>query len=305
MAITLVTGVPGSGKTLWAVWSLLREIAAGRRVCANGIRGLAIDHVEWDDDTVRQWYSHCQANDVIVIDEAQRIWPSVSVSVKATEDIEKLHVHRHYGVDMVLITQHPNRVNKTIRDLVGRHVHVRRLFGMRRAMIYEWDCAHNPNSGFRDAVKSTWNYPRKVFDLYVSAELHTKPKAVIPKALFVLPVAIVAVVVLGWLGFKRVSAFGSPKSVAAVAGSGVGASASVAGGAAKPVDSSRWRVAGTYSVGGNGFVLLADAQGRLRREPSSEFKGEGLGAWGLVDGDRVSVWTAPDASVAAGVGGVK
>ena len=308
MAITLVTGVPGSGKTLWAVWSLLKEVDAGRRVVANGIKGLAIDHDLWDDDMVLKWYEHCKPNDVIVVDEVQRIWPSVSVSVKPTEDIKQLHTHRHYGVDIVLITQHPNRMNKAIRDLVGRHVHVRRLFGGRRAMLYEWDCAHNPNSGFRDAVKTLWHYPRQVFDLYVSAELHTKPKAVIPKALFVLPVALVAVVVLGWMGFKRVSAFGAHNSPAKASAGVVGASGASAGGvgsASKDADSTSWRVAGRYAVNGLGYVLLVDNGGHFRRESAADFKGDSLGVSGVVDGRRVAVWTGALAGNDGEAGGRK
>jgi zona occludens toxin len=304
MAITLVTGVPGSGKTLWAVASLVKEIKAGRRVVANGIRGLAIDHELWDDDMVREWHKHCQPNDVIVVDEVQRIWPPVSVSVKESEDIEKLHVHRHFGVDIIVITQHPNRMNKTIRDLVGRHVHVRRLFGGRRAMIYEWDSAHNPNSGLRDAVKHVWSYPKKVFELYTSAELHTKPKAVVPKALFILPVALIVAGVMAWKGFKGVSGgFGSHgqggAAEAPVAASGASSGAVVPKGEA----SKKWRVAGRYAVDGRGYVLLADTQGHFRREGSEDFKGETLGVTGTVDGERVAVWTGWAGGAAGGTAG--
>ncbi|MFM0380469.1 zonular occludens toxin domain-containing protein [Paraburkholderia strydomiana] len=299
MAITLITGVPGSGKTLWAVWSLLKEIKAGRRIVANGIRDLAIDHVLWDDDMVREWHKHCQPNDVIVIDEVQRIWPPVSASVKATEDIEKLHVHRHFGVDIVVVTQHPNRMNKTIRDLVGRHVHVRRLFGGRRAMLYEWDHAHNPNSGLRDAVKHVWSYPKKVFELYTSAELHTKPKAVVPKALFILPIAVIVAAVLAWKGFKSVSGGFGAHDGTKPAGVVVGAPGS-SGGADAPQGkpSERWRVAGQYAIDGRGYVLLSNTRGHFRRESADDFKGETLGVTGMVDGERVAAWTG--AAVAAG-----
>jgi zona occludens toxin len=311
MAITLVTGVPGSGKTLWAIWSLLKEIKAGRRVVANGINGLAIDHELWDDDMVRSWHLHCKPNDVIVIDEVQRIWPQVSVGVKATEDIEKLHVHRHFGVDIVVITQHPNRMNKTIRDLVGRHVHVRRLFGGRRAMLYEWDCAHNPNSGFRDAVKHVWNYPKEVFNLYVSAELHTKPKAVVPKALLIAPLALVVAVYLGWRGFKSVSGgfgIGPAKAVAAPGAPGAGGGSGSAGGAgaaSKEPVSRRWRVAGRYAVDGSAYVLLADSEGRFRSELSDGFKGGQLRVEGVVDGERVAVWSGEDGADNNTGGGAK
>jgi zona occludens toxin len=297
--ITLITGTPGSGKTLYAVWMLQKEVRAGRRLVVDGIRDLAIEHELVDEPWLRDWYARCQQNDVIVVDEVQRIWPPVSVSVKATEDIEKLHVHRHKGVDFVIITQHPQRLNKTIRDLVGRHVHVRRIFGMRQAVLYEWDHCHNPNSGFRDAVKTRWSYPKKVFELYTSAELHTKPKAVIPKALFVLPVALVAAGVLAWRGYGQVSGgFGSVggakasavggASGAAVSGAG---GAKVGGGGAIDTASQKWRVAGEYVMDGRGYVLLVDALGRFRSELVGGFHGDTVRIEGAVDGEKVASWS--------------
>lgn len=289
--IELVTGTPGSGKTLYTVDRLRKEAKAGRRIVVDGIRDLAIDHVLADEQWMRKWYENCQPNDLIVVDEVQRIWPPVSVSVKPTEDIEKLHVHRHLGVDFIVITQHPQRMNKTIRDLVGRHVHVRRLFGGRRAMLYEWDHAHNPQS-LKDAVKTPWFYPKDVFQLYTSAELHTKPKAVIPKALFVLPVAAIAAVVFAWKGFKSVSSgFGISPAASVVSGASsasVGVGAVRAGGSG---GSGKWRVAGQYSVDGRGYVLLIDTDGRFRRESADGFRGETLDVSGTVDGERVAVWT--------------
>nr|WP_273939051.1 zonular occludens toxin domain-containing protein [Burkholderia pseudomallei] len=92
--ITLITGVPGSGKTLYAVW-LLKKIAKDRRVLVDGIRDLAIEHVEIDEPWLRQWHVNAQAHDLIVIDEAQRIYPPTTASQKPTPDVEQLHVHRH------------------------------------------------------------------------------------------------------------------------------------------------------------------------------------------------------------------
>jgi zona occludens toxin len=290
--ITLTTGVPGSGKTLHAVWSLQKFVKDGRRVVVNGIKDLAVEHVLVDDAWVRDWHNQCAPNDVIVVDEVQRIWPNVAISVKATEDIEKLHVHRHMGVDFLVITQHPQRMNKTIRDLVGRHVHVRRMFGLQRAMLYEWDHCHNPNAGFRDAVKTMWSYPRDVFRLYTSAELHTKPKAVIPKALYVLPVAVIALVVFAVRGFHGVKGFGASLDPRAALTGGASSPAAVAPVAAGVKSGSKiWRVVGAYVLQGRAFVLVADQAGRVRSVERSGFSGDGLLLEGKIDGDRVGGWT--------------
>ncbi|MFM0649786.1 zonular occludens toxin domain-containing protein [Paraburkholderia bryophila] len=284
--ITLITGVPGSGKTLYTVWLAEKLARSGRRVLVDGIRDLAIDHVQVDEAWVRNWHHNVQANDVVIVDEVQRYWPPMSVSTKPTEDIEKLHVHRHLGVDFIVITQHPNRMNKVIRDLVGRHVHVRRMLGLQRAMLYEWDSARNPQGNLKEAVKTWWKYPTNVFALYTSAELHTKPKAVIPKALFVIPVALIVFGLLAWKGYRSVMGFGKPGG-GTVATSGGASPAASGGGSVKGV----WRIVGAYALDGEAFVLVADEAGRIRPLKRDGFKGEGLRLEGEVDGQRAAVWT--------------
>jgi zona occludens toxin len=291
--ITLITGTPGSGKTLYAVWSLLREQKAGRRILVDGIRDLAIEHVDVDEPWLRRWFEHREHNDLIVVDEAQRIWPPTSVSVKVGEDIEKLHVHRHMGVDLILITQHPQRIHKTVRDLVGRHVHVRKLFGLKRAMLYEWDHCHNIGS-LRDSIKTMWSYPRNVFRLYTSAEIHTKQKAVIPKALFIGPLALLVAIVLAVKGFHGLrGGFGSGSDGQGKGGASstpAGNSAHAAPGASSA--GSAWRVAGRYLVDGRSYVVLTDGGARLRVEDAGGFEGGGVHTSGELDGSRVAMWTA-------------
>lgn len=283
--ITLITGTPGSGKSLYAVWLLQKELKAGRRLLVNGINGLVLEHTLLDDDGVRDWPNHVQAGDILVVDEVQRIWPPVAQGAKVTPDIEALHIHRHKGIDVVVITQHPQRMNKTLRDLVGRHVHVRRLFGMNRAMLYEWDQVRNPSGGYRDAIKTLWRYPKKVYELYQSAEVHTKPKAVMPKALYVGPLALLVAVFFCWRGLQHFapSHFGNKADVRPA---GLGSVASPASAASKT-----WRVAGRYVVDGKAFVLVADKTGRLRAAEAKDFKGDELRVDGSLDGERVTVWS--------------
>lgn len=292
--ITLITGTPGSGKTLYTVWFAAKQQKAGRRLMVDGIRDLAVDHVDVDEPWLRKWFEHREQNDLIVVDEAQRIWPPTSISTKVGDDIEKLHIHRHLGVDFILITQHPQRISKSVRDLVGRHVHVRKLFGLNRAMLYEWDHCHNVGS-LKDAVKTMWAYPRDVFKLYTSAEIHTKQKAVIPKALFLLPVALVVVAVGAYYGLRSLnSGFGTGAKGAGVStavSSAAGAVAGAHGAAAAGATSDEWRVAGRYVSDGLAFVVLANGKGVLRLVDASGFTGDGERTAGTVDGVRVANWT--------------
>ncbi|HDR8990116.1 TPA: hypothetical protein QDA93_002735 [Burkholderia vietnamiensis] len=304
MAITLITGTPGSGKTLYAVSMLRREIESGRRLLVRGIRGLALDHELLADEDVRRWPELVKPQDILVVDECQDVWPTVSVGTKPTDDIAKLNVHRHMGVDIWVITQHPNLINKSLRNLVGRHIHVRRMLGMNWAIVYQWDSARNPGSGFRDAVKSRWSYPKDVFNLYTSAEVHTKPKGVVPKVLWVLPVAIVAAVVFAWRGFHSVSGFGSLGKGGAGAATGASAvAASSAGGSSGGARS--WRVGGRYVIDGVPYVLVADQTGRFRSVEAKDFKGDELHVTGTVDGEPVAVWSGALGSAGSvGSGGV-
>ncbi|MGX7005136.1 zonular occludens toxin domain-containing protein [Caballeronia sp. KNU42] len=299
MAITLITGTPGSGKTLYAVWMMQKQLKAGRRLVVDGIRDLAIDHELVDELWIRDWFNQCRQQDLIVIDEVQRIWPPQSVSVKPGVDIDELHKHRHRGVDFIIITQHPQRVHKTIRDLVGRHLHVRRLFGLKQAMVYEWDHCHNPNSGFRDAVKTRWGYPRGVFDLYTSAEVHTKQKAVVPKALYCIPLAAAVACFFAWRGLHDIAPtkFAKKGEDASASGVAIAAKPLAVSDDSKVAVSGKWRVVGQYSVDGRGYVLLADPRGRLRSELSDGFHGDTVRVEGVVDGERVAVWSGAGSDV--------
>jgi zona occludens toxin len=115
---------------------------------------------------------------------------------------------------------------------------------------------------------------------------------VTPKALFILPIALIVAVVLAWKGFKSVSGGFGTHGEAKAAEVAVGAS-DVSGGAAAPRGqaSDKWRVAGQYAIDARGYVLLADKQGHFRRESADDFKGDTLGVTGTVDGERVAVWT--------------
>ncbi|AOJ69851.1 MULTISPECIES: zonular occludens toxin domain-containing protein [Burkholderia] len=300
--ITLITGVPGSGKTLHAVW-LLTKLAKGRRVLVDGIRDLAVEHVEIDEQWLRQWHVNAEAGDLIVVDEAQRIYPPTTVSQKPTPDIEQLHVHRHMGVDFILITQHPQRISKTVRDLVGRHVHVRNLFGLKRAMLYEWDHCHNPSS-LKDAVKRQWPYPRDVFKLYKSAEVHTKKQAVVPKALFFAPLALIVFLVLATKIYHKSREGFDLVGEQPVAG--VAANGSKQDGRADAVSqSSGWRVAGQYSISGIKYIVLSAPDARLRAVPSSGFASSGVRLTGEVDGRAVSGWTGMTPGKSEQAGGTR
>lgn len=182
--IILITGVPGSGKTLYTVSELLNKQFKDRPLYINGIPDLLIPHEPLSDEDLQHWFDgRVQTNGVICIDEVQRLWRPRSSTSAVPEHIAKLETHRHQGLDFVIITQHPQLIDANVRRLVGRHIHVRRAWGMKGAMIYEWDHCSTNTQAVKQAQTKLWKYDKKAYELYKSSELHTKAFGNVPMIL--------------------------------------------------------------------------------------------------------------------------
>lgn len=215
--ITLITGVPGSGKTLMAVSDLAKKVDkewAGRKIFIHGIPDLTIPTESIPDghsiQDMHVWLKWPENHgSVVVIDEAQNIFPPRSAGSKTPEIVEWLHVHRHSGVDIILITQMPGRIDKQVRDLVGAHYHIHKTpLGVR--MRYFWDyCENNPKSGMKNARPEVYKFDKKAFGLYKSAEIHTKVKTPKSRVLWVIPLALIVFCFTAYMGYSLLSGFGS------------------------------------------------------------------------------------------------
>lgn len=215
--IYLITGVPGSGKSLYAISTLLKELLAQkikkngkpiqRRLMVDGVSNLVMPHelmapgtVEndgsviptEDGDGIWNWPDWCKPGDIIFVDEVQRWWRPRGNGVKPPRDIKALETHRHMGVDFVIVTQNPMLIDQNVRRLVGRHINVRRMFGGARAVLYDWDSCSADVSRVANANKKFWSYPKDAYKLYHSSELHTKQKQTIPLWLVVPAIALIA-----------------------------------------------------------------------------------------------------------------
>lgn len=217
--ITLITGVPGSGKTLSVVSDLAKKVKkewADRKIFTHGIPELTIPTEKipegHDIKDMNVWLQYPENNgSVVIVDEAQNIFPPRSAGSKTPELVEWLHVHRHSGVDIILITQMPGRIDKQVRDLVGAHYHIHKTpLGVR--MRYFWDyCENNPKSGMRNARPEVYKFDKKAFGLYKSAEIHTKVKTPKSRVLWVIPLALVVFVSTAYMGFKLLTGMAEGK----------------------------------------------------------------------------------------------
>lgn len=219
MSITLLTAVPGGGKTSYAVWEVIRDAHnKGQIIYTVGIPKLTIPTIELTYEEVRCWneldpasttgkpiLSNIELNSVIVIDEVQKIWPATGS--KVTDDIKDLSVHRHYGLTFLIITQSPNLIHRNVLSLVDRHLHIGVKWSGRK--IYEWpEYCRNPSAKTNKDSAITFSYklPKESFKLYHSATAHIKPKKSIPISFFVFLIGIIATSILGYFGTQRVLA---------------------------------------------------------------------------------------------------
>lgn len=188
--ITLITGNPGSGKTLWVlgeIEQMMKDRAAAGLPCHVYYNGIPIqpacpyagEWVQLEDSAAADPHT-LPAGAVVVIDEAYRLWPAdpASKSSKVPKNIQDFATHRHRGHDYILIMQKSSQLHNFIRDLVGRHVHLEAPFGLSRATVYSWERLAKPGtkSEYDEALKSAFRYPVERFAWYKSADLHVKKK---------------------------------------------------------------------------------------------------------------------------------
>lgn len=243
--ITLETGVPGAGKTLYCVDKLLRTLVgavvkhedeAGNivevpRTIYTNINGLLLEHQKigpgtaWTHDAktdtwtqpkdadkfgLNNWHEWAQPGSVIVYDEVQKPWPLAAAGSRVPPCITALETHRHMGVDFIVLTQHPMLIHANMVRLVGRHLHIRRMGNMGLAIVYEWDSCSRTLLYKNALAKSPYRYSKQVFDLYKSAELHTKQPRKMPSLVWGILFGLCAIAWFGPAAYGRIAERISP-----------------------------------------------------------------------------------------------
>lgn len=201
--IDLITGLPGNCKTLYTIWMVKKWAEKDNRpVFYHGIK-LTDEGKEklvgWSElEDATKWYE-VPTGSIVLIDEAQGIFRNRSINAQPPKHVTELETHRHLGIDLVVITQHPMLIDPAIRRLAGRHRHMVRIWGLEASTIHEWaavrDNCDKPASR-KDSDKTKWVFDKSIYSLYKSAELHTGKRS-IPKRvwwLMAVPAAILAAV---------------------------------------------------------------------------------------------------------------
>lgn len=202
MPLSLITGVPGSGKTAWMVSQLMsRPDLQGRPLYVCGIPDLKIPHEDITQDEARNWPEWAPTGALIVIDECQKVFRPRKSGSDVPAYVSELETHRHRGLDFFLLTQNPRLIDANVRDLVGEHRHIgKTLIGLRRMLYWNTGGAKNPTArrDIAEAITSIFFLPKKAFGMYKSAEEHTKVRGKISRAILALPFVLVALGVVGW-----------------------------------------------------------------------------------------------------------
>ncbi|PID62213.1 MAG: hypothetical protein CSB44_03715 [Gammaproteobacteria bacterium] len=190
--LSIISGIPGAGKTLYTLQAVERYRAEDHKerqktdpeaqprvVYQYGIPGLKLDWVELE--RVEDWWK-CPVHSIIVIDEAQQHFPTLSSSAKRPEHYNKFDVHRHSGFDIWLVTQNPANIDTRVTSMCGSHTHLFRPMGMERATVYQWPSVQRTtgrNLGKDNtATRTEWSHPKELYEMYKSAEVHTHRRTI-------------------------------------------------------------------------------------------------------------------------------
>lgn len=204
--LTLITGVPGTGKTCYAMTYIKAAIAEGRPIFAHGIMEFVLPHepIYCSATTCK----YCEANKpakgallaedwqlwapdgaYIVMDEVQHIYRPRAGARELPPSVAAFETHRHQGIDFLLMTQNPMLMDKNIRLLVSKHIHLKGTWAHRVQL--EWGETSEDVKRTTDAIRSVYTLDKKNFGLYKSAEIHSKIKRKLPYQVYLAGFALV------------------------------------------------------------------------------------------------------------------
>ena len=157
--IELYEGVPGSGKSYHAICEkFLPWVRQGRRlyIAVDGIyldrlslfTGIELSALEqqitiWKDSVeVLQAFPHVEPGSAVIIDEAQTVFRSMQKVEPGL--LRWLETHRHYGVDILLMSQDFRQMSQGVTRLIEATVKFRKLAFVGLAKKYQGKVRGNP-----------------------------------------------------------------------------------------------------------------------------------------------------------------
>jgi zona occludens toxin len=216
--VTFIAGIPGAGKTALLVDLLLREVVPENRPIfidwrlnpithkeGPSIPGLALTHQVIPD--ARKWHEEGVLPDgaVLVLDEAQDIWPVAPSGAKIPPELLAMNRIRHRGISLYFTSQRPAMIHAHVRGLVGRYILLRDL-GVLGRRWHEWPEFPEHPLAFKSALSTKrYKLPKRVFSMYTSASVHVKRPTFLPKSVVVLGLAVVTLGAMAWYAWGSIS----------------------------------------------------------------------------------------------------
>ena len=223
--IYLVTGTPGTGKTAMVVDMILNNVdGLFKMTIEDGTvvdRPLYFCHIDGLD--AKKFKAHELSEEeiqsapldqimpqggVLIVDEADYTYPVRPPSQAVPPYIKTLKELRHHGFTLILMVQHPTMIDRYIRQLVGKHIHLeRKAIGTKRYEFFR--CEESLNAAaFTSVVGTQYRPPKEAFKYYKSASQHIKFKKKLHPVFIMIPIGIVFMFYLGvplfskWFGLS-------------------------------------------------------------------------------------------------------
>jgi len=178
------TGQPGHGKTLHAIDHAIDFRNDGRLVYVCNVRGFQHETARMlpmSPEQFRDWMNFLPDGAVAVVDEAyeHEMLPKRSPGSKVPDHVRELAKHRHRGLDFIFVSQSPaKQVDEFVHDLIERHIHVRRRFGLPFAHLRIFDrFERNPEKGHPLHLRRV-KLPKRPMGLYESTVLDTTDRKI-------------------------------------------------------------------------------------------------------------------------------
>ena len=233
------TGQPGHGKTLHALLQALEFKDEGRVVYACNVRDLDYQKsglLPMTPEQFRDWPNFLPDGAVALVDECYEhdMLPKLGPGMKVPHHVEQLAKHRHRGLDFIFVCQSPAKQMHTfVHDLIERHTHVRRRFGMNFVHLRIFDRYESRPEKAHPLILKRTRLPKRPQGLYKSTELDTTEKKV-PWYYYAGGALVLAIAAgTAWTFWSMSEQFDSDRVTAAATAAGNGAKAKVpAGGGA-------------------------------------------------------------------------
>lgn len=260
----------------------------------------------------------CQPGDMVCIDEAWRFWGTDCKILK--EHAIFFREHRHYvnektkiSCDLVLMVQDISDLRRTLKVVVEVSFRTTKIKSLGLNKVYRvemWE-------GYKQTAKSRVSvenktYDKEIFPLYSSyvggsgkeLQVDKRQNVLSSKKLWLMAIGIIVLGSVGLYGvmhFFDASRYDKTAKTSLTGNHGDNGLNIVPGTApqkrtASTDVSEAWRISGTIQSGGVSYVVLSGTSGRVRLEHPSNFQNSGSTIVGVVDGERITIWSGALAS---------